>query len=350
MEGHNDFIRFKVNNILKAAPDAILVYLEPADRQAIPYQSGQFITFIIEHYGQTARRSYSLVTTPGVDPNLAILIKRRVNGEISRFLVDTLKVGDLLTALPPSGRFTIQTSPEHTCTYFFIAAGSGISPLFSLLKKVLHEEHRSQAILVYQNHDESSIIFNRELETLQQLFIGRLTLINLLSEPKSARIAPQRLNNFLLEQLVILHRNREQENYFYICGPGSFMRMAHFVLKLMGYSDHQIRKENFVVDAPPLPRLQLDGQPKNVELLWRGKSFHFTTSYPESVLQAALNHHIHLPYSCRGGRCSTCTVRCVSGSIVMSINEVLTDRDLDQGLVLTCVGYAETDVVLELQA
>jgi ring-1,2-phenylacetyl-CoA epoxidase subunit PaaE len=116
----------------------------------------------------------------------------------------------------------------------------------------------------------------------------------------------------------------------------------------MGVADEHIRKENFVINAVPPPPPTTDSSPKNVVLRWKGREFRFTVSYPITILQAALNNQIHLPYSCRGGRCSTCTIKCISGKVKMSINEVLTDRDLQQGLVLSCVGFAETDLELEL--
>lgn len=342
-----ELTQLRVTRMEKVALDAVLVSLEAVSTGILPYQAGQFITFILDRYGKSIRRSYSLVTTPGIDAGMAIVIKRRINGEISRYLMDNLRVGDILDALPPAGRFTIQTDASNQNTFFFIAAGSGISPLFSLLKKVLHEEVYSRVILIYQNHQEASIIFRTELLSLQQRFADRFIWINLLSNPLSIAIAPQRLNNFLLEQLVLQHQRSEHQHSFYLCGPGSFMRMAHFVLKLMGYADEQIRKENFVIDSVPPPPEPVDKTPKKITLTWKGTRFHFTATYPENILQAALNHHIHLPYSCRGGRCSTCIMKSLSGKVTMTNNEVLTARELDQGLILTCVGYAETDLELE---
>lgn len=343
-----DFLQLKIIRKETAATDAVIVYLEEINKQPIQYEAGQFFTFIINLQGRELRRSYSIITTPGIDEGIAVIIKRLENGEISRYLIDHVQPGTILTALKPSGRFTMSTNALNQRTVFFIAAGSGISPIFSLLKKLLHDELFSRAILIYQNRDETSIIFKDELEVLQQQYVQRFLWIKLLSSPLDQHSYPQRLNNYLMEQLVREHYSFQGTNEFYICGPGSFMRMAQFVLKLMGMHDENIRKENFVINAVPPPPAIADHSPKNILLKWRGQVYHFTVSYPVNILQAALSNHIHLPYSCRGGRCSTCTIKCNKGKVSMSINEVLTDKDLRQGLVLTCVGFAETDLELEL--
>jgi ring-1,2-phenylacetyl-CoA epoxidase subunit PaaE len=271
-----------------------------------------------------------------------------VNGAISRYLIDHLQTGHELQALLPAGRFTLSTDINNKRTIYFLVAGSGISPVFSLLKKLLFEEPHSKAILIYQSRDERSIIFHDELEGLVQRFENRFVYINLLSNPLSKKHVPRRLNNSLLEKLISHYYNTEIPQDFYICGPTSFMRMIQFVLKLMGVADEHIRKENFVIDAvPPPPPFIEDTSPKNIILHWNEKIFNFSAGYPDTILQAAMKNSIHLPYSCRGGRCSTCTVICISGKVKMSINEVLTARDLQQGLVLTCVGYAETDLILQ---
>jgi ring-1,2-phenylacetyl-CoA epoxidase subunit PaaE len=150
-----------------------------------------------------------------------------------------------------------------------------------------------------------------------------------------------------LERLIEENVTKEKEKYFYLCGPVSFMRMAQFTLKWMGYDDEHIKKENFTIDFIPPPPLLIDSSPKEITIHFNKQIFRINASYPVSILQAALDRNIQLPYSCRSGRCASCIAKCVHGKIKMSNNEVLTDNDLKKGLVLTCVGYAETDVELE---
>jgi ring-1,2-phenylacetyl-CoA epoxidase subunit PaaE len=338
----------RVTKIATEVTDAILISLEEDNGEPVPYLAGQFLTFIIDYHGKELRRSYSICSTPGIDESLTILVKRIENGAISRYLIDHLKTGDVLKALPPGGRFTLVTNIHHRRIVFFLAAGSGISPVFSLLKKLLLEEPLSRAILIFQNRDETTIIFGRELALLQDKFKDRLIIIHLLSNPVNKDKVPRRLNNALLEKLIGNYLNIDGPHDFYLCGPLSFMRMIQFVLKVMGVKDEHIRKENFVIDtAPPVPFIS-DTSPKQIKIKWKDNLFKFSATYPETILQAALNNNIQLPYSCRAGRCASCTLTCVSGKVKLGINEVLTLKDLSEGLVLTCVGYAETDLVLEI--
>ena len=331
-----------------SATDAIILSLKEINNEAVVYEAGQFLTFIIHHYGRELRRSYSICTCPGVDEELAVVVKRQPNGEVSRYIIDNLKVGDVLTSLQPSGRFTLNTNLPITANVFFLAAGSGISPVYSLLKKVLYFEPDSKVVLVYQNHDESSIIFKNELDKLAEKFRERFILTHLLSDPKTDMTVSRRLNNNLLEQLLKGNPSfRSDHSVFYICGPRAYMRMCMFVLKLLGVPDEHIRQEEFVIDFMPPAPFMTDHSPKQVRLKWNDQWHEFKVSYPSNILQAALDHGIHLPYSCRGGRCSTCTIKCNSGKVKLSLNQVLTEKDLKEGFILTCVGYAETDLELE---
>jgi ring-1,2-phenylacetyl-CoA epoxidase subunit PaaE len=348
MTEETDKLEFKVTRVEKAATDAKLVTIAEMQGRPVAYEAGQFLTFIIPFRGKELRRSYSIITSPGLDDGLAFVVKRRLNGEISRYLHDHLKEGDILLSLPPAGRFTYPANPLHSRTLFFIAAGSGISPVFSLIKKILFEEPLTRIILIYQNQNEEATIFRKELSALLEAGRDRFTWIDLLSNPSTQGVQPKRLNNSLLEQLVKSYAAPGKESLFYLCGPRSFMLVVQFVLKFMGYRQEQILKETFVVDTVPPPPLITDRSPKKIQLRWKNQDFHFTSAYPESILQSALRHHIRLPYSCQGGRCSSCMVRCISGKVKMSINEVLTGHDLENGWVLTCVGYAETDVELVL--
>jgi ring-1,2-phenylacetyl-CoA epoxidase subunit PaaE len=311
----------------------------------ITYKAGQFLTFILNLYGKDIRRSYSFGSTPNVDKQPFITIKRIENGAVSRYFFDHIKEGDQITSLPPSGRFTIEE--ETQSTYFFIAAGSGITPIFSLLKQLLYNQG-NKVILVYQNTDERSSIYKKELTFLQEEFQHRFTLIDVFSKPINPLHLPQRLNNSLLEKIIKEHANQEGI-LFYLCGPLEFMRMAHFTLRVMGYKEEQVRKENFVIDFIPKAPFMEDTSPKKVVIHYNGKAFDLEVAYPHNILEVALKNGIQLPYSCRGGRCSTCTATCTSGSVKMSINDVLADKDLEKGLILTCVSYPETDVELHFE-
>jgi ring-1,2-phenylacetyl-CoA epoxidase subunit PaaE len=349
-----DTLKLRVKDIRPETPDTKTIFLERTDSRSLSYQAGQFLTLLLSFRGRELRRSYSFSTTPGIDPIPAITVKRVPNGEVSRYLLDHLRVGDILHTLPPAGRFTLD---EAAHSLVFIAAGSGIVPVFSLLKAALALRSISRPgapiILITQQHDPGSSPFHAQLHALANEYgEDRLRWIEWLS------IRDGRLNNWLLEEWILTllppvdhppqasAPGQATQPVFYLCGPPAFMRMAQFTLRLLGFSDAQIKKENFTVEYVPPPPLLTDTSPKRVTILRNDSPLHFEAAWPDTILRAAERHHITLPYSCRGGRCSTCAARCLSGKVKMSINEVLTEKELKEGWILTCVGYAETDVVL----
>jgi Flavodoxin reductases (ferredoxin-NADPH reductases) family 1 len=344
-----DIIQWKVAQVVPETRETITYVLEPLDGKPVKYEAGQFLTFLFEHHGQELRRSYSMSSTPGIDEHISVTVKRKVNGAISRYIQLRWRKGTIVRTIQPTGMFRIDTDTNAKRTFLFIAAGSGIVPIFSLLKKVLHFEPKSRVILINQNFDEDRIIFREALLGLEKRFGERFKLINLLSNPSDHSVAPQRLNNTLLEQMILqtgVLSDREN-TFFYTCGPLLFMKMVEFTVRVMGFEGSQVRKENFTIESIPTPRFTMESVPRQVTVQYGSDRYEFTTTYPSNILQSALDNHITLPYSCRAGRCSSCVAKCVSGSVKMSVNDVLTEKDLADGLVLTCVGYAETDVVLE---
>ncbi len=336
-------ILLRITNIIHETPDTKTFYIEHIGGKNILYRPGQFLTFIFREAGHEVRRSYSLGSTPGVDNSLFITVKRKVNGSISRQLFDHYKTGNILTAIEPSGRFIIDEPPAKR--YIFIAAGSGITPVFSLIKQLLYFQPATTVLLINQCRNEQHIIYANELNELRQKFADRFSVIQLFSQPSSHLYISQRLNNIWLETIIRqqLTGHDLHELQCYICGPMVFMLMAQFTLKLLGLTDEQIHKEQFVISKPsPAPLLQ-DTMPKLVTINYRHNVYQLQAAYPTSILDAALKQGIQLPYSCKAGICSTCTAVCLKGKIVMSNNEVLTDKDMAQGMVLTCTGYAETD-------
>jgi len=343
-----ELLRLKVIEIIPENDHAATILLESLDGIPVVYQAGQFLTLLFVINKKEYRRSYSISSTPGIDDFLSITIKRLPNGQVSRYLLDHLKTGDTLVSLQPSGRFTLRTNSNNERLIFFIAAGSGITPIFSLLKKLLKEEKKSFVTLITQNHNERGILFKELLWEFEKNYPEQLKWISLLSRPRAKYDTGVRLTNSLLEKLIGKSSSYDKEILFYLCGPPAFMRMCQFTLRLMGFGEDQIKKEYFTVEFVPHPPFIADIAPKQIILHYGGNTYRITTAYPTNILQAALNNNIQLPYSCRGGRCSTCAVRCLKGKVKMSINEVLTDKELREGWVLTCVGFAESD--LELQA
>lgn len=347
---HN-LLYLRVVRIAAETRDATTYFLEPLNGQPVAYRAGQFLTLILQNRsGHELRRSYSLSSTPR-ESLLRLTIKRVHNGEMSRYLLDTLRVGDVLTSLHPAGRFTLDEN--QTSDLVFFGAGSGITPLFSLLKHVLLTNSDQRVTLLYSNSDEPSIIFRDELDDLQRQFPARFQLLYLLSNPSGNWSGLRgRLNNVMLERLLpeLIGTSNPNRIRFYICGPTDYMRMVQFTLVFSGFRPDQIRRENFVIEpAPQSAPLPMLAQDRTVLLKFRDREIDIQVPAYKSILQAALDEGVNLPYSCRGGRCSTCATRCTAGRVYMTINDVLTERDLADGWVLTCTGYPESDgVVIEI--
>ena len=337
-----EHLQFRIKNIRQETGSSKSYFIEEINRKKIDYKAGQFFTLLVNVSGREVRRSYSISSAPGVDEDIYFTIKRIENGELSRYLFDNLKAGEIITSLPPSGRFTID-EPESKLAVF-ISAGSGITPVFSLIKHILYQFANTDILLIYQNHSEDESIFREELLLLEKKFEARFSIKEIFSRPIGHNRPSQRLNNNLLEK-ILLQNITATSVRFYLCGPEAFMRMAQFTLKVMGYASDLIRRENFFATAPP-PPFMTDTTPHNVTIHYHNKKHYLKVAYPHNILEVALKHQIHLPYSCRGGRCSTCTSRCISGRVKMTINDVLTPKDLQNGLILTCVSYPETDVEL----
>nr|WP_262904848.1 ferredoxin--NADP reductase [Hymenobacter pini] len=326
----------RISRITEEAPDAKTFWLGSA--APLPYQAGQYLTLLRPEYPEI-RRSYSLSTTPGVDATPAITVKRVDNGFFSRWLADVAQVGTELLTTGAGGRFTLPVPAELPYEQVvLLAAGSGITPVYSLLKEVLYHQPTVQVLLLYSNRSPETTIFGAELRALQAQFPARLRLEMLYSNHPNLRRA--RLYRELLVELVHQHATTAPDRMLaFVCGPGEYMRMCGYGLHTAGLLPERIRRENFVVPPPAAAAPPPDAGTYHVSLAGPSGTRTFEVAYPDSILQAARRQGIALPYSCAAGVCGSCTMRCLSGRVWMSYNEVLTDRDLAQGLVLTCTGH-----------
>ncbi|MFD0795563.1 2Fe-2S iron-sulfur cluster-binding protein [Mucilaginibacter litoreus] len=331
-------LHLRIDGIKWETPDTATFYLVEQFGRNIPYKAGQFITLIFNHHAEEIRRSYSLSSSPD-DDRLAITVKRVPNGEISRFLLAKTKVGDLLVATEPAGIFTV-TNYEQPKDIIFFAAGSGITPVFSIIKYVLNRPGQSRLHLIYSSQQRQSALFYNELNDLAHLFPDRLNINYLISNEA------MRMTNTIVERLV-----NEQIHYdktaaeFYLCGPFAYMRTIRLTLHYMGIADRRIHRENFVLETVPVTRSQTTYPPQNIRVKFNNEVHNLIAGENQSILQAALQNNVMLPYSCRNGICSACVARCKSGKVEMVKNEVLTDDDLANGWILTCTGHALTDNV-----
>lgn len=344
-------IQLVIRDIIRETTDTFTYRFSTKNKQPLIYQAGQFLTFLVNLHGTEYRRSYSFSSSPGIDPLPAVTIRRKENGEISRHILRNWQVGDEVTVLQPSGRFTLDKPATQPRDIFLLGAGSGITPLFSLLKYILHNEPTAHIQLVYSTPSYDRTIFYQQLQQLAQQYAEQLHIMYLFSsEPLDDKTLLRRLSNTMLEPLVNEKlRYQRSDAQFFVCGPPEYMRMALLTLKFMGFEEEQLHKENFVVNtAPQLARIghPADTSMKQVELHINGDIYHLSIPGNKNILGEALAQGIALPYSCKGGVCGSCTARCTKGKVWMALNEVLTDKEIEQGLVLTCTGYAASETVI----
>jgi ring-1,2-phenylacetyl-CoA epoxidase subunit PaaE len=312
------------------------------------YRAGQYITLLLNINGKETRRPYSLCSTSGVDDELCIAVKLIENGEATRYLHDKLKVGNVVNILKPNGRFVLPNKlPKQL---FFMAAGSGIGPILGLIKQALFGGD-SKVLLAYSNSSKDDCIFYDELNKLAQQFTDRFEIIWLFSNNKNLMKA--RLNRFMLEEIVTQKVSDKTNVLFYTCGPFVYMEMIFITLLTMDFSQKQLFKETFTThedDEDDDGGLIEDNETPEytdaeVTIVLNNTNYIINLKAGQTILQAAQKNGIELPYSCMRGMCSSCVCQLHSGDVHLHYNQVLTDKDVAEGRVLTCTAHPTTNKV-----
>ncbi len=329
--------RLRIIDIIRETDDAKTFILEPLDEWEPVYEAGQFLTFLFGEGEEQQRRSYSVSSAPLCGEPLAITVKRVVNGRFSRQLLDHYKKGDILHTTGFSGFFCLPQITEQYDGYFFLAAGSGITPCFSLIKTLLLLTDK-KIVLVFSNRNRRSAIFYNQLIQLQEKHSGQLHIRFLFSDSNYYKDA--RLSKPLLQQLLATHiPNESQKTGFYTCGPELYMEIILITLISEGIKREQIRRENFDSRPRLYTLVPPDQEARIAAIIFKEQVYKVVTAWPQTILAAAKAQHIQLPYSCEAGRCGSCVATCTKGTIWMGYNEVLTDEELAKGKILTCQAY-----------
>lgn len=318
------------------------------DAHDVSYKAGQYLTLVRFDGAEEIRRSYSITSSPLLKEPLTIGVKRVENGAFSRYLVDDAKSGDEILTIGSGGFFALPDDTHAFQQLFFFAAGSGITPVYSLIKTALHIHPHLHIVLVYSNASEEKAIFLLELQALSQQHASRFSLVTFFSN--AVQLSNARLHRDAIFSLLQTFAAQKEHTLFYTCGPDSYMRLCTYTLQEAGVTPANIKRENFyggnVVKrdfSPP------DKNTRLVAIRLKKQTFSIAVHYPDSILRAAKKEGRSLPYSCEAGRCGNCVAKCLKGTVWHSYNEVLTDKELTAGLVLTCTGHpVGSDVVLEI--
>lgn len=318
--------------------------------EKINYKAGQYLTFVYRSHNEEVRRSYSITSSPVLNEPLSIGVKRIENGLFSRKLIDHAAMNDELVTIGAGGLFVLPNDIKNYKQVFFFAAGSGITPVYSLIKTLLFAHTNINVVLIYSNASLDKTVFLSELKMLEQKFGQRFTakfLFSNIVDLSKARLHRDLIFYFLNEFSV----GDISKTLFYICGPESYMRLCTFTLRENDVPLSNIKKEDFVINSiRKRDALPPDKISHKAHISLNGKKINFAVDYPNSILQSAKKLNIALPYSCEAGRCGSCIAKCLKGKVWHSYNEILTEKELQQGLVLTCVGHpVNGDVELEIK-
>jgi ring-1,2-phenylacetyl-CoA epoxidase subunit PaaE len=340
-----EFHPIKVADVYKETDECAVVSFEIPEslREQFRYNQGQHLTLRTQIDGEDVRRSYSLCSSP--DEGIwKVAVKQLEGGLFSTWLNKNLKRGDYLQVMTPEGKFSANSSPETQKNYLAFAAGSGITPILSMIKTHLGREPQSTFRLFYLNKNVKSIIFKEEIEALKNKYLERFEVYYFLT--KEHRDIPLFNGRFTAEkiQTAAKHLFDPQEiDDVFLCGPESMIFMIRDELQSLGMASNKIHFELFTSGNTEESKkrirevLEKKVEGTEVTVIDGGKEFHFIMSNDfDNILDGALSAGADLPFACKGGVCSTCRCKIVEGTAEMKINYALEEADLNKGIVLSC--------------
>ena len=347
------FHPLKLAAVERETRDAIALTFDvpPALAPQFRFDAGQHLTVRAKIDGQDVRRSYS-ICSPVHEGKLRIAVKRSPGGVFSTWANDSLAAGASLDVTPPMGHFGVAPDPARARHYVGFAAGSGITPLVSIIATTLASEPTSEFTLFYGNRASGTVMFREALAALKDIYLARFNLVHVLSrEAQDIPLLHGRIDREKADALLAHWIDLDRADAVYLCGPDGMMHSVAEALAARGYPESKVRIERFAASIPkhehkpgkpPEPghtecevTVVLDGATRTF-MLEKGK---------ESILEAGLKAGIELPYSCKGGVCSTCRAKLVAGEADMDANFALEDYEVARGFVLTCQSYPASDKV-----
>jgi ring-1,2-phenylacetyl-CoA epoxidase subunit PaaE len=336
----SSFYKLNIKEVKRETKEAVsVVFNVPSELQSnYTFIAGQYLNLRLTLDGQEIRRAYSICSAPD-SGELRIAIKAVKNGLFSQFANTNLKAGDILEVGHPEGKFTFEPKSGNQKNYAAFVAGSGITPVLSILKTVLKNEPNSTFVLVYGNQTPESTLFHKELNDLHAQFVGRFFVHFVYSQVKVEHELFGRIDKSTVNYVLNTKHQALEFDKFYLCGPEEMITTVSAVLKEHNVKDSDIKFELFSTStAENKIDKSLEGHTK-ITVIVDNEETTFEMSQKQTVLEAALKQGLDAPYSCQGGICSSCLAKVTSGTAEMKKNSILTDSEVAQGLILTCQAH-----------
>ncbi|MFD2033480.1 2Fe-2S iron-sulfur cluster-binding protein [Belliella marina] len=337
------YLSLKVREVVKETPDTVSIFFEQPEPY-LDYKPGQFITVILEINGKEERRSYSLCTSPFVDPYPGITVKRVDKGLVSNYLNDHIRPGKTIDIMKPMGNFTTPFHSKNKTQYFMVAGGSGITPIMGIAKSVLINEPESKITLLFCTRSEEQIIFKKELEALTEKYADKIEVIHNLSQPSADWTGMKgRLDSTKVKEILSWSEDKATESKkYFVCGPEGLMTTTLNTFKELNISSELIYEESFYTDLDAKESaLKASGEmapslTREVTVSVEGQEFTYEVSPEKTILEAGLDNNIDMPYSCQSGLCTACRGRLVSGKVAMIEDAGLSEGEIAEGYILCC--------------
>jgi ring-1,2-phenylacetyl-CoA epoxidase subunit PaaE len=350
------FYPLKIKDIKKETADCVSILFDvpPQYFETFAFKQGQYLTLKAHVEGEEIRRSYSICSAP-FENEMRIAIKKIEGGIFSTYANDKLKKGDTIEVAPPDGRFNTILNFNHKKHYVLIAAGSGITPILSILKSVLKEEPQSEVTLIYGNKNAASVIFREEIEGLKNKNMQRLRVFHVLSRERvdaellHGRIDASKMKAFIEKMPEILLRNEiptksGRGSEYFLCGPEDMINDIRQVLAENNIDTKHIHFELFGTNKTKRNHAVISSEKvvSTATIKLDGISFDVSIHEGEAVLDAALRMGADLPFACKGGVCCTCRAKITEGVVDMEVNYALDHDELERGYILTCQSIPKT--------
>lgn len=347
----SDFHPLRVNKIIRETDDTVSISFDlPSHlKKAFAYKQGQYLTFKKKLKGEELRRSYSLCSSPITETDWKVAVKKVEGGKFSSYANEDLKEGDVLETMAPMGNFYTEVKEGQKKKYVAFAAGSGITPVMSIIKTILAVEGESTITLYYGSRKSSAIIFKDELDELQLANSDRFNLNYILSKEEKEGFINGRISSEKCDEFERNNGELYKADEYFLCGPEDMIFGVQEKLKNHQVAESSIHFELF--NTPVKSDDESNGEIKeidsNVIVFIDGEEFNYTlSSKGDVILDASMDAGADVPFSCKGAVCCTCRAKLTEGKVHMDLNYALTDGEVEEGYILTCQSHPISEKVV----